>query len=730
MRDISQSVKKRDHAGKMDGSALYVGDYPASETLHGVIVRSKLAHAKIVAIHYPKLPEGYFTVDSSDIAGDNRVHNVPDNLSVFAAGEVRYIGDHIAMIVGSDARLARDLAAAVVVDYQELPAVFSIEESDHLFYEFNYGRGDIDDAFARADKVYEESFRTSYQEQGYLEPQGMMGHFDGELLTVRGALQCPYYVHSSVVISSGLAPDKVRVIQEVTGGGFGGKEAYPCILGAQVGVAAMKAKGRSVRVVFSRREDMEFSSKRQPSHTNIRLAVKDGKVSALDIDFRLKSGAYFLPSLAVLQRGMFAAPGVYLVPNLRVNGKAYRTNTVPAGAFRGFGAPQAFFPIEMMMTHVAKDLGVEPLDFKKQHLAAQGDLTSTSGEYHFPVPLPAMLDKLDAASGYYQKRTQYARSNQGESKQGRYRRGIGSSLWFHGAGFSGAAERDILKAVVSLSKDASGQVEILVANTDIGQGTKTTFSKIVANELGLPYEQIICENPNTARVADSGPTVASRSLMTVGELLRRAAVRLRTEWLDGQAQLITERYVEPDFKIPFDVQELRGDSYPTYSWGVAAVELELDTLTGSNRILGAWAVFDVGTPMDLNIVVGQMEGGVLQGLGYASMEQMYTDSEGRIRNNSYSDYLLPTARDVTKLDVQMHVEEFPFGPYGAKGAGELPLVGLPAAVIMAIEQCLGNRTLHHIPFTAEDAISMLYGDNAEDGAEGSARGKAEAENES
>jgi CO/xanthine dehydrogenase Mo-binding subunit len=686
----------------MNGSARYVGDYPVDGMLHGAILRSSIAHGKIVSITYPELPDDYFVVDHNDVVGKNSVHIIEDDSLVFAVDEVCFIGDHISMIVGHSEEKVYELVAKTQVEYEELPAVLSIDEADDFFYQCGFNRGNVDEAFMQADRVYDECFRTGYQEQGYLETQGMIGDFDGKTLTIHGSLQCPYYVQAAVVASSGLAKDKVRIIQDVTGGGFGGKEAYPSILAAQVGVAAMKAGGRPVRVLFNRREDMEFTSKRHPSRTHIRLAVKDGRVSALDVDFRLNAGAYSTLSMAITQRGSIAAPGVYRIPNLRVAGKACRTNTVPNGAYRGFGAPQTFFAIEMIMAHVAKDLGLEPIEFKRAHLVEQGDHSSTDGKYHFPVPLPKMLDKLELASDYRHKRSLYS-----QVQQGRYRRGIGSALWFHGAGYTGSGERDFIKAVVALQKTADDKVEILTANTDMGQGIKTTFSKIVAHELNIPIEQIFIKNPDTSEVPDSGPTVASRSLMTVGELLRRAAIHLRESWISGKEQRVEEHYKEPDFMIPFDPDAFTGDAYPTYAWGVAAVELELDTLTGTNDILGCWAVFDVGTPMDINVVIGQMEGGVLQGLGYASMEQMACDSRGRINNRSYSDYLISTARDIGLLDVQLHVEEFPFGPYGAKGAGELPLVGIAPAFLEAIEQCLGQTNQCHIPFTAEDAIAEL-----------------------
>ena len=360
------------------------------------------------------------------------------------------------------------------------------------------------------------------------------------------------------------------------------------------------------------------------------------------------------------------------------------------------------------MDHIAKDLGVDTLEFKEAHLVKQGDATSTSGKYHFPVPLPAMVDEVDKACDLRRKHKEYAKP-----QTGRYRRGIGFSMHFHGAGFTGSGERDLIKAVARLHKYKDGTVEVLASNGEIGQGLRTTFPKIVAHELNLPLEKVFYDHPDTSRVPDSGPTVASRSLMTVGELLRRAAIKLRTEWKDGEDQIVEEKFVEPDFMIPFYLDKFRGDAYPTYAWGAQAIEVEVDTYTGLAKILGAYASFDVGTPMDYNIVMGQMEGGFLQGIGYASTEFMNYDNKGRIRNNSFSDYLIPTAVDVPVLNCQLHVEEYPFGPYGAKGAGELPLVGAAPAYVEAIEQALGgNIRLHHAPFTAEDTIKALAKEEA------------------
>lgn len=703
MEKISQSAKKKDHDIKMSGRALYVDDHVMEGMLFGKLLHSAKAKARISDIILPELPEGYLVVDRKDIPGENSVHIVLDDTPVYAEGRVEYVGEPILMVVGPKEKEVLRILNEITVVYEEEVPVLDMRKSDTVFFNYNYAKGDIDKALAEADKVYVETFQTGYQEQAYLETQGVIAYPHNGRMTVRGSLQCPYYVHGAIAKSLGYTADQVQVIQDVTGGGFGGKEAFPSILACQAAVAAKKA-GKPVKVVFDRREDMEFTSKRHPSISTYKVAVKNGEITGMDIDVMFNSGAYTTLSPVVLQRGLICSSGVYRVDNLRVTGRAMKTNTVPTGAYRGFGAPQTFFAVEMMMDHVAKDLGMDSLELKEKYIVKQGDETSTSGKYHFHVPLPEMIERLDELTDYRAKRKAYL------NQTGRYRKGIGMSLFFHGCGFTGSGERDIIKAVARIRKNADGTVEVLASNTDIGQGLKTTFCKVVAETLGVPLEQVYIENPDTDRVPDSGPTVASRSLMTVGGLLKRAAERLKAEWKEGEEQVIEERFVEPDFVIPFDLKAFHGDAYPTYSWAANVIEVEVDTLTATTKILGAWGIFDVGVPVDLNIIQGQMQGGYLQGIGYASMEQMDYNDKGIIRNNSFSDYIIPTAVDVPHLVTEIMNNPYTHGPYGAKGAGELPLVGAAPAYVEAMEHALGAN-LNKIPFTQEDTMKMLQGEN-------------------
>jgi len=698
MKSISKSIPKIDHLKKISGNAKYIADLPTKDVYFGKLVRSNVARAKLGGIQLPPLPKEYFFYGAPDVPGANNVDIIFDDTPVFAGSTVEYIGDPIGVLVGPCERTVHQLVKEIQVDYELLEPVFDANESDTTFFNVNIKKGNVEEAFATADKIYEEHFSTGLQEQAYLETNGVIASYEDGKIIIRASLQCPYYIHSAVAKVMGMEPKDVRVIQEVTGGGFGGKEDFPNILCSQAAVAAYHCK-KPVRIIFDRQEDILGTSKRHPSHCTYKVAVKNKRIVGMDIDVLYDAGAYTTLSLVVLQRGSIAASGVYNVENLKVRGRANKTNMVPSGAFRGFGGPQTFFAVEMMMTHIAKDLGLDEVQFKLDHLVKQGDITSTSGRYHFPVPLKAMTNELLIDSDYYNKRKLY------KNQTGRFRKGIGLGMVFHGCGFTGNGERDIIKSVVRLHKSTAGLITILTAGTDMGQGLSTTFSKIIAKTMELPMDKIIIQPPDTDLVPDSGPTIASRSIMVVGELIRRAALRLKEEWQDGKEQLIEEKYVHPKFMIPFDNEAFTGDAYPTFAWSVNVTEVEVDTFTGYVKVIGAWGNYDVGTPIDEQIVIGQMEGGLVQSLGYAMMEKMTAD-EGWIRNNTFSDYILPTATDFPHVHVKLHVVDYPNGPFGAKGAGELPNVGPAPATIDAIQNALGAN-LTKAPFMAEDVMNVL-----------------------
>ncbi len=696
MSEISKAVKKIDHEEKADGSAKYVCDYELEQMLHGALVRSTVPHGKVIHIQYPDMPEGYTVVDASDMPKENYLRDAKDGQKIFATDEVNYIAEGIAMICGPEEDVVRALAAQTKVEYELLPAICEVEKAQKVQVAYHYTKADAKAAFASAAKVYKERLHTGYQEQMYLEPNGMLASWKENKMVIYGSMQNPYYIKNAVASVLGLSASQVQVKHCETGGGFGGKEEYPSRLAVQAAAASMKLK-KPVKVILKRKEDVADTPKRHPTSLSYEVALdEENHITGMKIGIIYDGGAYQTVSATVMQRSMITCIGVYNIPSLIVDGKVMMTNKVPTGAYRGFGAPQTHFAMETVMNHVAAFVGEEPLAFKMRHLAKQGDLTSTSGVFHYPIIMPDMIEKAIELTDYTKKRQHY------QKQSGRFRKGIGMGLSIHGCGFTGSAEKDFLKSVAALRKYKDNKVEILASNSDMGQGIKTTFAKIVANVLEVPLEQVVITSPDTDRVPNSGPTVASRSIMIVGKLLEDAARELKEIWKDQEEQEVVRHYKHPENLIPWSLEEFKGDPYPTYSWGVNVIEVELDTLTGESHVTGGCGVYDVGTAIDERVMKGQIEGGMLQGIGYASMERMES-KDGRIAQCSFTDYMVPTSMDTAPMQTCVMDNPYENGPFGAKGAGELTLLGSAPAFVQAIEQASGSQ-FSSIPVTPEKVV--------------------------
>ncbi len=688
---ISDSITKKDHKEKTSGQAQYIADYIIPGMLCAQVVRSEKAHAKIKEIIVPKMQDGYGMIDAKDVPV-NGIKVIKAEQPIFAEQEVKFIGEAILMIVGPDKTQVENYAKQVKITYEELPAIYTIDESNIFCVEYDFEHGDVDQVFEKASRVIEETFYTGYQEQAYIETQGAIGFYEDNKYKVIGSMQCPYYVKDAVQYAMNVEKDQVQIIQSTIGGAFGGKEDYPSLMGCLVAVAAKKF-GHPVKLLFDRREDMAVTTKRHPAKLSYKVALDENNlILGMDVDIRLDGGAYEGLSSVVLQRALIAVTGVYKIPVIRASGKVVETNTVPNGAFRGFGAPQSFFAIEMLMGHLAKKMNTTPLELKKQYMVQQLDPTTTKGQYRYPILLPEMIQETEKLSQFSEKWNKY------QNQKGRYRRGIGMSIFLHGCGFTGSGEQDHIKSVLKLVKYEDDTVEILASNTDMGQGLKTTFSKIVTEVLGIPNDKVKIVNPDTDRVPNSGPTVASRSIMIVGKLIERAAIKLKNDYRPGEYQEIIENYVHPDM-IPWDIDTFTGDAYPTYSWGINVVELEIDMLLAQTKLLGVWGIFDVGKSIDDSIMQGQMEGGMLQGIGYGSSEKM-ENIKGVIKQSSMTDYIIPTAKDTILFVTKLIDNPYEGGPFGAKGAGELTIIGAAPAYAQAVECAIGKQ-INAIPVTPE-----------------------------
>ena len=709
---IGDRIVRVDAVQKARGEAVYVCDMTLPDMQYAYMVRSTIARGRIKAIHVPELPEGYYFISAKDIPaqGKNELWMIAKDWRCFAEDYVLYVGETIGMVVGPDRGVLKRIKAQIKIDYEEQTPAVTIDDGIHcvggpMFPEKNSnvmcelfcekGRP-MDEVFAEADEVFEETIETPYQEHVHLETNSAIADMEDGKFVFYASAQCPFYIRKSIAGLLDIPYDDIIVRQCTTGGAFGGKEHFPDVLCGALLVAENKIR-KPIKMVFDREEDTQFSVKRHPSKCIYKTAVKDGKITGVYGHIYYNCGAYLSSSYVVLQRGVFHGNGVYTFDNTYLKGEGIGTNMFPSCAFRGFGAPQTLFAIETHLDHLAHHLGVDPLEFKMQYLAKKGDETTTNGHIIEEVKLPEMLDVITRESDYWRKAKEY--------KPG-CGRGIGIALYNHGGAFTGNGEQAIIKAHARLVKTGD-RVSIQVGSTEMGQGFKTSLRKICAATLGVSIDQIEYLDPDTSKVVDSGPTAASRSTMVVGRLVERAAQEMKERWSVGDFTTEVE-YEHPD-GYPWDQATFRGDAYLGYGWGVACVEVEVDKLTNEVKTVGIWSSHEIGKAIDELIVHGQINGGILQSLGYGSMEKLEVKG-GRFKQKSMSDSVIPTSMDFPTQFYHIQENPYPWGPYGAKGMGELVFNGASAAYVDAVERALNTRftSIPIPPEAIEEAMKHVH----------------------
>jgi len=738
-RIVGAAVPRKEGVDKLLGRARYIDDIEFENMWFGATVRSTIPRGIIRSIALdPRIHwDEFAVVTAADVPGRNHIQLIVADQPCLADGKVNHCEEAILLLAHPDKHRLREAAAAVRIEYDPLPPIFTIEESerqetivwgeDNLLKSFLLEKGDVDSAWAGAAHIVEGEYRTGAQEHLYIENNGMIADWNAERgITVWGSLQCPYYVFKSLLAVFALPEDKVRVIQTETGGAFGGKEDYPSTLACHAGLLSMKC-GHPVKMVYDRMEDLAATTKRHPSRIRHRTALdSEGRLLAMDIDLATDGGAYATLSSTVLSRATLHASGPYSCPNVRIRSRSWATNTVPYGAFRGFGAPQAIFAIERHMDEIAAaigpDLGLDPVELRRRNFLHDGDTNATEQLMREPVILDRLLDRALAGSDYYAKRAQFARENPASP----VKRGMGISAYFHGSGFTGSGEL-YLNSLAGVDVTPDAKVRVLVSNTEFGQGTNTVLTQIAAEALGVHYSDLTMAPADTGMVPNSGPTVASRTVMVVGRLIERASHQLVA--MLRQHAALGEPYAREDFfaaceryraahgkveslcryeappGIYWDDRKYRGEAYPAYAWAIHVAQVAVDTVTYSAEVEEFWAVQEVGRVLHPVLAAGQIEGGIAQGIGYALYEKVVLQN-GHMANNQMTNYIMPTAEDVPPIHVYFEEIPFPHGGYGAKGIGELPHDGPAPAIVNAIRDATG-ASFNAIPLLPEDLFVTL-----------------------
>jgi CO/xanthine dehydrogenase Mo-binding subunit len=711
---------RREGPAKLTGAALYADDIVVPGAWYGATIRSTDPHARLLGI---ELDDGFdwarvVVVTADDVPGENVVSLIDDDQPVMVpvGGEIRHQAEPVALIAAADRSTVREARRHVRLRTERLPAVFDPLEGDHQFAQYVVERGDAAAAMASADKVIEGTYRVGHQEQLYIENQAMIAvPQENGGITVHGSLQCPYYIHKAMKRALDMGDELAIVIQAETGGGFGGKEEYPSMIALHAALLARKC-GKPVRMIYDRHEDISATTKRHPAVVRYRSGVtSDGDLVAQEIEVIMDGGAYCTLTPVVLSRGTLHAGGPYRCENVRIVGRAMATNTPPNGAFRGFGAPQTEFAAEMQVNRIAEALGESPLELRRRWVYTEGDATPTGQMLRESVGGQTVLEAAAEAAAFevHRERTREARERRGSGA--RKATGVGLALAWHGAGFTGSGEVK-LASVASLELTDDHRLRILTASTEMGQGTKTIFPQLVADALGVEYDEVEIAPQDTSIVPDSGPTVASRTAMVVGGLLIRAAQNLRAQVEDETGQPFAESYREaaprrvdeqftPYPGVPFDDKTYTGDAYPAFGWAAAVARVEVDLDTCEVAVRDFVAADDIGHVIHPVLAEGQVEGGSLQAIGYATIEEMKL-VDGRYLNDRLATYLIPTALDAPIIRSVLVEKPYSGAPHGAKGVGELPMdVGAPA-VVAAIHDATGVW-IHDLPATPERILAAM-----------------------
>ena len=734
-RIVGESVPRKEGRDKVTGRSKYVDDMVLPNMLFAATVRSQIPHGRIRKISFGAdvAWDEFVVVSAKDIPGRNCIALIGDDQPCLAGEFVNHPEEPILLVAHPDRHVLQKAVHAVSIEYDRLPAIFTIEESegrsevvwggDNIFKTYLIEKGNVEAGWQNADYIVEGEYSTGAQEQLYIENNGMIASFDeAQGITVWGSLQCPYYVHKALMALCNLPADKVRVVQMETGGAFGGKEDYPSMIAGHAALLAIKA-GRPVKIIYDRLEDMAATTKRHPSRTRHRTAVsREGKILGGEIEFTIDGGAYATLSSVVLSRGAIHAGGPYYWPSVRIRAKAVATNAPPHGAFRGFGAPQSLFAMERHMDRIAQTIGLSPVEIRRRNFLQPGQTTTTEQVVREPIDLGKLLDRALEISDYESKKRAFANQNQ----TGGSKKGMGIAAFLHGAGFTGSGER-YLSSVVGVEGCADGAVRVLVSSTEFGQGTNTVLSQIAAEALHLPYENVSMAPPDTLEVPNSGPTVASRTAMVVGKLVQSAALGIAQTLISSN--LLDDGYSADEFReacrqyvamhgqfrcwsrydppsgIFWDDEKYRGEAYAAFAWAVYIAEVTVDLATYSVSVDDFVALQEVGKVLHPVLARGQIIGGVAQGIGFSLYEKVVWQN-GRMQNGQMTNYIMPTSSDLPPIRVFFEELGNVYGAYGAKGIGELPMDGPAPAILNAVEDALGVP-FNSIPLLPEDIMDGL-----------------------
>lgn len=745
---IHESKPRIDGVEKVTGKARYAADLYLDGMLYAGVLRSPYTSAKVTKIDTSK---------AKAIEGVEAVVTFQDLRKkkswagyMYLTDHIRYAGDCVAMVAAQSKSLVEDALEAIEVEYEELPGVYTIDDAlkegaplvheeypGNVFQDsvYHIRKGDVQKGFEEADVILEREYRTQYIEHSYIEPEAVVAYPDPNngIMTVYASAQNPFFTRRYVSDILGIPMNKVRMIQAVLGGTFGGKEEG---IGLVTGRAAYLANltQKPVKFVFTREDSFLESSKRHPFRLRYKIgAKKDGKIVAFEGEQVDNCGAYNNQTQFMNWRANVHSSGPYEIENIKTDTYGVFTNNIHSGAMRGYSSPSLIFGQEQLIEELAEELGMSEIELRRINCLKDGSITATGVPVDCVI-LQQIMDETVEKTDYVRKHEQYKQQGETEKKKG-----IGLAICYRGCGL-GAESPDASGCMMIANED--GSVSINSGLAENGQGLKTAYAQIAAEALGVRYEDIQFPQLDSQAIADSGMTVASRGTVMGAQSVRKAGEKLKKIMIKNALELkafslenteltydeLTEEDVElensvfflkkhPEIQaefsavtnsciwtgkqlaayewfipedLPQDHATGQGKAFPTFAYGCVVAEVEVDMRTGYVDLKKVTASHDVGVAINPALIKGQIYGGIVMGQGYGIMEDV-APSKGKVKNRNFDSYILPTAMDAPEMDVNIFESGDPTGTYGAKSIGEPATEAVAAAIANAVYNATGKR---------------------------------------
>ncbi|MFN8414223.1 MAG: xanthine dehydrogenase family protein molybdopterin-binding subunit [Anaerolineales bacterium] len=719
---VGQSLPRIDSRGKVTGETRYSGDLSVTGMLFMKILFAERPHARVKSVDISKAlaASGVITVyTSKDVPVNEYGLQIPDQPVLCGPSNkphtdiVRFVGDQVAAVVAETEHQAEAAVKLIQVEYEDLPILadpITAMKSDapvlhpdrgdtNVCVHYKIRKGDVDEAFAKADVIVEGEYHTPVQEHAYLQPEAGLSYIDQDgLITIEAGGQWTHADRETVAHALGMPNEMIRIIYPAIGGAFGGRED----LSVQIVLALATWKlQRPVKIIWSRRESMIGHGKRHAVTIKAKWgATKDGKLIAAQQELIGDGGAYMYTSNKVLGNAAITSTGAYFIPNVKVDVYGVYTNNVPGAAFRGFGAPQALYMAELQMNKLAEKLGIDPVEFRLKNALRDGDLMGVGTPAPTPVSVVQCIEAARDQFGWKKK----LKTKKSDSKS--IVRGKGFATGFKNVGFSFGYQENCWAKVEIYGNGKMERVVVHHAGAEVGQGTHTVMVQMAAHVLGISANLIELKTSDSSTQGNPGSASASRLTFMAGNSIKGAAEAALAKWNAEERPAIAEfKYLAPR-TTPFDHETGKSSPNFSYAYVAQAAEVEVDTDTGHVRVTRLVSADDVGKAINPELVVGQIEGAVVQAHGYAVLEE-YKTKDGRVLTDQLSTYLIPTILDIPEKVESVLVEvPDPNGPWGARGLGELPFLPVAPAIAAAIHDATGVW-INEFPFTPERVLRAL-----------------------